>query len=145
MSAPSDQPQLLARHVMRQPLHTIQAADSVALAVRQMQINRISSLIVPPRYEGEVYGILTKHDILGKVVAAGRDPLRVLVREAMSTPLIGVDPESPLRRCASLMMLHRIRRLPVLVAGRPVAMVSDSDVFDALLNVHTEAAWSASL
>jgi CBS domain-containing protein len=117
----------------------------VALAVRQMQINRISSLIVPPRFEGEVYGILTKHDVLGKVVAAGRDPLRVLVREAMTTPLISVDPDCPLRRCASLMMLHRIRRLPVMVAGRPVAMVSDSDVFDALLNVHTEAAWSASL
>lgn len=136
---------LTARHVMRQPLHTVQAADSVALAVRKMQINRVSSLIVPPRYADGVYGIITKHDVLGKVVAPGRDPLRVLVREAMSSPLIGVDPDSPLRRCASLMMLHRIRRLPVLVDGRPVGMLSDSDVFDALLNFHTEAALSASL
>lgn len=136
---------LLARHVMRQPVHTIQAADSVALAVRQMQINRISSLIVPPRFEGEPYGIITKHDVLGKVVAAGRDPLRVLVREAMSAPLIAVDPDCPVRRCASLMMLNRIRRLPVVVAGRPVGIVSDSDVFDALLNFHTEEALHASV
>ncbi len=136
---------LAARHVMRQPLRTIQAADSVALAVRQMQINQVSSLIVPPRFDGDAYGIITKHDVLGKVVAPARDPNRVLVREVMSAPLIGVDPDCPLRKCASLLMLNRIRRLPVLVDGRPVGMLSDSDVFDALLNFHTEEALSASL
>jgi isocitrate dehydrogenase len=129
-----------ARQLMRQPVLTVLAADSVALAVRRMHVLRVSSLIVPPRFEGSPYGILTKHDVLAKVVAPGRDPMRVLVSQAMTTPLVTVDPDCSARRCASLMMQHHIRRLPVVVDGHPVGMVSDSDVFDALLNFHTEAA-----
>lgn len=136
---------LTARHLMRHPLHTVEAGESVAYAIRKMQAKKISSLIVPPRYEGGVYGIITKHDILGKVVAAGREPGRVRVAEAMTSPLITVTPDCPARRCAALMMQHHIRRLPVVVDGRPVGIVSDSDVFDALLNLHTEEALYPSL
>ena len=130
---------------MRQPVHCIQPADSVAQAVREMQKHRISSLLVPPRFEGEVYGIVTKHDVINKVVAQGRDPARVRVAEVMSRPVLTVTPDCSMKECAALMMRHRIRRLPVFVQGAPVGIVSDSDVFDALLNFHTEAAASFSL
>jgi CBS domain-containing protein len=44
------------------------------------------------------------------------------------------------------MMRHRVRRLPVVDERNcPVGIVSDSDVFDALLNFHTESAASFSL
>jgi len=125
---------------MRQPLHTISARDSVALAIRRMQLNRISSLIVLPRDEAAAYGILTKHDILNKVVAVGRDPIQVRVGDVMTSPLVSVDPDCPVRRCATLMMQNHIRRLPVVQNHLPIGIVSDSDVFDALLNLHTEAA-----
>jgi signal-transduction protein with cAMP-binding, CBS, and nucleotidyltransferase domain len=136
---------LTAEKLMRQPLLTIAAGESVASAIRAMQVNGVSSLIIPPNYDGEEYGILTKHDVVSKVVAENRDPRRVRVAEVMTRPLVAVEPDCPARRCATLMMRHRIRRLPVLVKGQPVGMVSDSDVFDALLNIHTEAALSASL
>lgn len=130
---------------MRQPLFTISASDSVALAIRQMQLNRVSSLIVLPRDDGAKYGILTKHDILGKVVAASRDPVQVRVGEVMTSPLVSVDLDCSARRCAALMMQNHIRRLPVVQNGQPIGIVSDSDVFDALLNFHTEAALYPSL
>lgn len=130
---------------MRQPLHTISARDSVALAIRRMQLNHVSSLIVPPRDEAAEYGILTKHDILNKVVAAGRDPIQVRVGDVMTSPLVSVDPDCSARRCAALMMQHRIRRLPVVHNHLPIGIVSDSAVFDALLNFHTEAALYPSL
>lgn len=131
---------LTARQLMRQPLHTISARDSVALAIRRMQLNHISSLIVPPRDENGEYGILTKHDILNKVVAADRNPVQVRVGEVMTSPLVSVDLDCSARRCAALMMQNHIRRLPVVQNGQPIGIVSDSDVFDALLNFHTEAA-----
>jgi CBS domain-containing protein len=130
---------------MRQPLFTIPAGTSVARAITMMHLHGVSSLIVQPRYEGEAYGIITKHDILAKVVAQDRDMRRVSVAEAMTAPMVTVGPDCSARQCASLLMRHHIRRLPVVVDGRPVGMVSDSDVFDALLNFHTEAATSASL
>lgn len=136
---------LTARQLMRQPLLTVAPTDSVALALRQMRLHHVSSLIVRPKGEGGTYGILTKHDVIDKVVALGRDPNHVRVGEAATARLISVDPECSARRCAALMMQHRIRRLPVCEAGRPVGIVSDSDVFDALLNFHTDEALYPSL
>lgn len=136
---------LTARHIMRQPVQFVEPADSVARAVQKMQTRGISSLVVPPRYEGEDYGIITKHDVISKVVAQGRDPQRVRVSEVMTQPLHTVAPDCALRECAALMMRHRIRRLPVFAGGEPVGMVSDSDVFDTLLHFHTEAALWPSL
>ena len=40
---------LSARQIMRQPVITIPAAESVAQAVREMQAHDISCLLVPPR------------------------------------------------------------------------------------------------
>jgi CBS domain-containing protein len=136
---------LTARQIMRQPVHIVHRADSVARAVRLMQTHRVSSLLVPPRFEGEEYGIITKADVISKVVAQGRDPLRVHVSEVMTTSLHTIGPDCTLRECAALMMRHRIRRLPVFADGRPIGIVGDSDVFDTLLNFHTEAAASFSL
>ena len=130
---------------MRQPVCTVPPTDSVAQAVREMQRHGISSLLVPPRFEGELYGIITKHDVIAKVVALGRDPLRVRVDEVMTRSLCTIPPDCPVRECAALMMRHRIRRLPVFVNERPIGIVSDSDVFDALLHFQTEAAASFSL
>ncbi len=138
---------LTARHVMRQPVHMVPGSDSVAHAVRLMHTRGVSSLLVPPRLEGEEYGIVTKADVVAKVVAQGRDPLRVHVSEVMTRPVHTVEPDCSLRECAALMMRYRIRRLPVFAGSRPapVGIVSDSDVFDMLLNFHTEAAASFSL
>jgi len=64
----------------------------------------------------------------------------------MTKSLHAIGPDCSLRECAALMMRHRIRRLPVFAeGGQLVGIVGDSDVFDTLLNFHTEAAASFSL
>jgi isocitrate dehydrogenase len=137
---------LKARQVMRQPVQTIAPAESVAQAVRAMHAHGISSLIVTPRFDGDDYGIITKADVISKVVARGREPGRVHVSDVMSRPLHCVGPDCSMRQCAALMMRHRVRRLPVCGEdGQPIGIISDSDVFDALLNIHTDAAASFSL
>ncbi len=137
---------LNARQIMRQPVITIPAAESVAQAVRAMQAHDISCLLVPPRFDGEGYGIITKADVVAKVVARGRDVGRIPVSAAMTRPMHTVGPDCTVRECAALMLRHHVRRLPVLgERGEPLGIVSDSDVFDALLHFHTEAAASFSL
>jgi CBS domain-containing protein len=137
---------LTARDVMRQPVVSIPAAESVVEAVRLMQTRRISSLIVLPRYDGDPFGIITKADVVAKVVAAGRDPQRLHVSEVMSRPVHTVPPDSTMRACAALMMQYRVRRLPVCADnGEPIGIVSDSDVFGALLRLDGQPAPSFSL
>lgn len=128
---------LNARQIMRQPVITIPAAESVAQAVRAMQAHDISCLLVPPRFDGEGYGIITKADVVAKVVARGRDVGRIPVSAAMTRPMHTVGPDCTVRECAALMLRHHVRRLPVLgERGEPLGIVSDSDVFDALLHFH---------
>ena len=137
---------LSARQIMRQPVITIRAAESVAQAVREMQAHDISCLLVEPRFEGEGYGIITKADVVAKVVARSREPGRIHVSAVMTRPLHTVAPDCTLRQCAALMMRHHVRRLPVVTErGEPIGIVSDSDVFDALLAFQTEGAASFSL
>jgi CBS domain-containing protein len=131
---------------MRQPIISIPAAESVAHAVREMQAHDISCLLVEPRFEGEGYGIITKADVVAKVVARGRAPERIHVSAVMTRPVHTVAPECSLRECAALMLDHHIRRLPVVTeGGELVGIVSASDVFEALLKFRAEAAASRSL
>ena len=136
---------MLARQIMRQPVHTVHSAESVARAVLLMQMRSVSCLLVQPCFEGDEYGIITKADVIAKVVARGRNPLQVRVAEVMTESLRTINPDCPVRECATLMMRYHIRRLPVFVDGQPLGIVSDSDVFDSLLNFHAEIAVSISL
>lgn len=137
---------LTARQIMRQPVIMIPAAESVAHAVREMQARDISCLLVAPRFEGEGYGIITKADVVAKVVARGKEPARIHVSAVMTRPMHTVAPDCTLRQCAALMMRHHVRRLPVVTErGEPIGIVSDSDVFDALLAFQTDGAASFSL
>jgi CBS domain-containing protein len=127
--------------IMRQPVVTIRAAESVAHAVREMQAHEVSCLLVEPRFEGEGYGIVTKADVVGKVVARGREPGRIHVSAVMTRPMLTVAPECSVRDCADLMLRHHVRRVPVLSArGEPLGIVIALDVFDALLHVRAEGA-----
>ena len=135
--------EVTAQHIMRRPVVTIEPAESVAQAVRVMQARGISSLIVAPRYAGDRFGILTKADVIAKVVAQGRDPQRLHVSDVMTREVHTVPPGSSMRECATLMMRHRVRRLPVCADnGEPIGIVSDSDVFGALLRSDGTAATS---
>jgi CBS domain-containing protein len=72
----------------------------------------VSSLIVSS--EGDIVGIVTERDILTRVVASGQNPEEVTVREIMSEPIIVVNPDTPLEQAVQIMLMERIKKLPVM-------------------------------
>jgi flavin prenyltransferase len=72
--------------------------------------------------------IVTERDLFKKVVAIGLLPKDVLVRSIMSTPLVSVSPEEPLRSAAKLMAEKEIRRLPVLENNKIVGIITAADL-----------------
>jgi CIC family chloride channel protein len=75
--------------------------------------------------QGKVAGVLTRRDLLH----AGARPeahLSTLIRR----PAVSVAPEASLREAADMMVRERIGRLPVLVAGNVVGIVTRSDLLD---------------
>jgi CBS domain-containing protein len=83
-----------------------------------------------PIVEGDrLVGTLTDRDIVTRVVAEGKDPQTVTVREVASTDLVTIDPEQKLDEALKLMAQNQIRRLPVVEEdGKLVGVLAQADV-----------------
>ncbi len=121
-----------AEDVMSHPVISTEAGATVADAVLLMRQNGISSLLVKPTAAGEPFGIVTKRDVISKVVAADRDPKTTQVSEVMSKPVLSVPLGCTLQECSLLMARAGVRRLPVFEEGQPRGIVSDTDIFSAV-------------
>ncbi|MFQ5802276.1 MAG: cyclic nucleotide-binding/CBS domain-containing protein [Candidatus Methylomirabilales bacterium] len=118
--------------IMNSPVVSIEANNSVAEAIHQMQEKGISSLMVTPAAPGEPEGMMTKRDIISKVVSHGKDPKTLKVQDVMTTGLITVPPDYPLADAARLMSEKGIRRVLVREGGKITGIVSDTDIFRAV-------------
>ncbi|MDQ3876246.1 MAG: CBS domain-containing protein [Actinomycetota bacterium] len=115
------------RDVMTPNPSTLSADSSVAEAAKLMKREDVG---VIPVVEGErLVGTVTDRDIAIRVVAEGKDPSSVSMREIASTDLVTIDPQQNVGKALRLMADHQVRRLPVVEAdGRLVGIVAQADV-----------------
>lgn len=117
---------LKVEDVMVKEVVTINANANVREAAKIMNNHEIGCLIVSSR--GKAVGIITERDILKRVVAEAKDPEKTKVRDIMSKPLIVVEPEMDLEEAAKLMFKMKIKKLPVVDAGRLTGLVTLTDL-----------------
>jgi CBS domain-containing protein len=105
----------------------IDASQPVAYAAKMMKQEDVG---LAPIVEGDrLVGALTDRDIVTRVVAEGRDPQSVPVREVASTDLVTIDPQQDLDEALRLMASNQVRRLPVVAEdGRLVGVLAQADV-----------------
>jgi CBS domain-containing protein len=105
----------------------IDADKPVAYAAQMMKEEDVG---LAPVVEGDrLVGALTDRDIVTRVVAEGRDPQSVPVREVASKDLVTIDPQQDLDEALRLMASYQVRRLPVVEDdGRLVGVVAQADV-----------------
>ena len=69
--------------------------------------------------------IITARDFLNQVVAQSKGPLKVVLRDIMSTPLITINKDALTNDAITLMKYKNIARLPVInEAGEVLGIVS---------------------
>lgn len=104
------------------------ARDEPAHAVaRTMRDRGVGSVIVCDA-AGDPAGIVTDRDLATRVLADDATPADAPVGECASTPLISGESEMELEEAAALMVRHRVRRLPVIDAGRLAGIVTLDDI-----------------
>ncbi len=121
-----------AQEVMTKDVAYIDGTATVADAVRQMNDGKVSSLVVNRRDQADAWGIVTRKDVVSKVVSPGKDPAAVKVFEVMSKPLVMVSPGLILKYCARLMQAAGIRRAPVFDGKEIIGILSNTDIFNAI-------------
>jgi CBS domain-containing protein len=105
---------------------TIAAEGSAAAAAQMMAEHQIGML--PVVRDGGVIGVVTDRDLVLRVLAEGRDAASTRISEVATGWAVTVAPETPLDQVERLIEERRVRRLPVVSAGKLVGVVSQSDI-----------------
>ena len=118
--------------IMTSPVVTVPPSTPAEEALHLMREKGIHSVVVEPDRPGGAYGIMTQRDLLRKIVAADRPLVNVTVSDLMSSPLITVSPDTPIKQCSIIMLDANIRRAVVMKGGQLVGIVSDTDIFQTV-------------
>jgi CBS domain-containing protein len=121
-----------AADVMTKNVVYIEGSKSAADAIKLMRDKKVSSLVVNRRGREDAWGMLTRKDVVNKIVDPGKDPREVKVFEIMSKPLIMVSPGLALKYCARMMHNSGIRRATVFDGKEIVGILSNTDIFNAI-------------
>ena len=104
----------------------------LADALRAMHDKHIGSLLVLDEGGGAALGILTRHDILGRVTLPGL-PLDRTIGEVMSRPVRSLTTRHTAQDAALVMSRHGVRHVPVTdgddPSNRVVGILSERDLF----------------
>lgn len=102
--------------------------DSADTAIRLMKENQTKCVLLSKG--NEVIGIVTKTDILYKVLSQGKNPSKVRLEEIMTSPILAVDPESTVQEALSIMDKHSIRQIVVSSNSSVIGIISRDDLFE---------------
>ena len=99
-------------------------------ALKLMKEREVRSILVS--HVGEVIGIVSKTDILFKVMSQGRSPSKVKLREIMTSPVLAVNPQNTVQETLSIMDKHMIRQIIISSHSAVLGMVSRDDIFEKI-------------
>ena len=104
----------------------VPSSATVAEAAVVMDKNVIGSILVEE--DGEIVGIVTERDVLRKIVALGKDPAKIKIKEIASIPLIGIHENATLSEASDKMAGYKIRRLVVISNNIIIGIVTTRDI-----------------
>ena len=118
-----------SRDIMTSKVVMVDEWISVAEAVTTMTEKNVSSLIVNRQNEDDSYGIVTRRDVVNKVIAQGADPRKMSLTDIMTKPVLTISPNLSIKHVARLMVQTGVRRMPVFDGHQIIGIVSNSDIF----------------
>jgi CBS domain-containing protein len=119
--------------IMTKKLETIEAGAPVYDAIEKMIDKRIRSLLVKPRDEKDVYGVITVRDVVHKALGKNLDLTRTKVSEITSKPLVCIDKGMDVEHAINLMTKSNITRVFVCDGKEIIGIVSLLDVMSSAL------------
>lgn len=117
---------LKVEDVMVKEVVTIDDESTVKEAADVMNKFEIGCLITVKK--GKAMGIVTERDLLKRVVAESKDPIKTRVKEIMTSPLVVTEPNMDVGEAVKLMFQMKIKKLPVVDGKKLVGLVTLTDI-----------------
>lgn len=123
-------PRRIARELMSAPI--ISVAPDVTISEANDIMTRYSITVLPVMADKtEVLGLISRREA-GKALFHNLGKL--LVAEFMTTEFASLAPEATLAEIQELIIEHRQRFIPVVDRGRPLGVITRTDLFNLLVN-----------
>ena len=117
-----------ARDIMTPGADWIDIDLTVEEAAKKMASDDIGAMPIC-NGEGQLQGMITDRDIVVKVLAAGKDPSKVKVKELADQPeVVTIGADDSVEEALRTMKKHAVRRLPVIDGTELVGMVAQADI-----------------
>ncbi len=117
--------------LMTRTLITAGEEDTVEDAMHQMTTNNVSCIVVEPNKKGD-WGIMTRRDIVTKIVHANRSTASSKVKDIASRPLFAVPAETTIREAAKLLAEKNFSRLAISQGDKVIGIVTETDIFNSV-------------
>ena len=120
---------LTARDIMTDRVVTIGPDAFLQEAIEVILAMQVSGLPVVEA-NGRLIGIITEFALL--TTAYDATTACETVGQHMTTDVLTVNADDPIRKVADQFIVHRVRRVPVLEKGRIVGLIARRDVLKAV-------------
>lgn len=119
--------ELLVRDVMTSPVIESREDETAEELARKMMKYNVGAIVITGQ-NGSPIGIVTKTDLVEKVISKNLMPNKVYAKDIMSTPLHTVEPDEKIENALRKMTKLRVGRLAVTYKNRLVGIVSVKDI-----------------
>jgi CBS domain-containing protein len=108
--------------LLSESLETLPPEASIVEAAQKMDQCDIGALAISE--DGKVAGLITDRDITVNVIAKGLDPLQLLVKDVMSSPVVYVSADAEIEEAREKMLANNVGRIVVLDEERKLLGVA---------------------
>lgn len=122
---------------MTRDVKTEKEEQNVLTACRVMYENNIGSIIIVKKDDKnntKPVGIITERDVVRLLGSLNPSLLQTPLHDIMSKPLVNVSINSSIRDAIQTMQQKNIRRLIVSDGEKMVGIITDKDIFRAIMN-----------
>jgi CBS domain-containing protein len=116
---------------MRQPPVTVSPLETVSDVMFKLVNANIGAVVVVD--DGRPVGIITEKDVLRRAILRGKDVDATRAKDVMSTPLLSIEADRPIKEALELMRQKSIRRLAVTKNEALIGLVTERRLLEAIV------------
>ncbi len=109
---------------------TVKSEEPVSKAISRLVKNDVGSVVVMDEHDNAV-GIVTKGDILKKIVLERGNPDEIPTEKVMSRPVITIQSGPTIEEASKLMTQRKVSKLPVVDGEKLVGIITSTDIIRA--------------